>query len=138
MRHGESTWNAQGRFQGRTEHPPLTERGRDQVLAVVPDLRGLDLTHVTTSPAVRALQSADLVADALSLAVTVDDRLVEQGAGETLASVVARVRAFVADQDPTRRPLVLSHGDTIAVAHFHLTGDDLPCLLTNAAFVVTP
>lgn len=138
MRHGESTWNATGRFQGSTAHPPLTDRGRAQVESVVPQLADLGLTQVITSPAVRAHQSATLVADALDLPLTVDDRLVEQGAGETISAVVARVKRFLADRDVSEHPLVVSHGDTIVVAYFHLTGDDVPGPLGNASLVTTP
>ena len=28
VRHGQSTWNVEGRLQGQTVHPELTERGR--------------------------------------------------------------------------------------------------------------
>lgn len=138
MRHGESTWNATGRFQGHTAHPPLTDRGRAQVEAVLPDLQRLELTEVVTSPAVRAHQSATIVAEALGLPLTVDDRLVEQGAGEALAAVVTRVDDFLSGREAAARPLVVSHGDTIAVAWFRLTGDDLPGPLGNAGLVSIP
>ena len=32
LRHGETVWNRQGRFQGRKDSP-LTEKGRQQALA---------------------------------------------------------------------------------------------------------
>ncbi|RYJ05726.1 MAG: hypothetical protein EON52_10050 [Actinomycetales bacterium] len=118
MRHGESTWNATGRFQGHTAHPPLTDRGREQVEAVLPDLRRLELTEVVTSPAVRAHQSATIVAEALGLPLTVDD--------------------FLSGREAAARPLVVSHGDTIAVAWHRLTGDDLPGPLGNAGIVSIP
>lgn len=138
MRHGESTWNVSGRFQGHTAHPPLTDRGRQQVRDAVAELTALAPTHVVASPAVRARESAEIVADALGLEITSDDRVVEQGATETLADVLARLESFLADVDPTSRPLVVSHGDTIAIAHARLTGRDVPGPLRNASIVTTP
>lgn len=137
MRHGESTWNVAGRMQGHTAHPPLTDRGRAQVEAAVDELRTLHIDRVVSSPAVRAQQSAEIVATALDLPWTVDDRLIEMGLDEGPAHVVARLERLLADVGEGT-VLMVSHGDTIPIAHHLLTGEDLPGPLGNATIVTTP
>lgn len=86
VRHGESTWNANGRTQGQIAHPWLTARGVEQAraaaAAVAGDLgsdRGVDL--VRTSDLVRARQTADEVSRLLGGRVEEDSRLREQSYG---------------------------------------------------------
>ncbi|MEH3033193.1 MAG: histidine phosphatase family protein [Aeromicrobium erythreum] len=138
LRHGESTWNAAGRMQGRTEHPPLTERGREQVRAVVAELAAERPTRVLTSPAVRARESAEIVATELGLVVVEDDRLLELGLGEDPADVLERIGALAAEIGPDETVVAVSHGDTIALAHRLLTGQSLVAAVPNAGVLRTP
>lgn len=135
MRHGESTWNVAGLEQGHTAHPPLTERGRRQVLAAAEELAAADVTAVVCSPLVRARQSADLVAARLGLPVLEDARLVERGRDESLEDVVLRLDAFLGS-GPADGSLVVTHGDVIAYVVAALTGTD-PTLPANAEVRVT-
>ena len=121
MRHGESTWNAAGRLQGRTAHPPLTDLGREQVAEAARGLEGRGVTVVVTSPAVRAHQSAAIVAEHLGLALRVEPLLVERGHGESLADVEGRVRRVI-DADLPDGALLVTHGDVVAIAVGLLTG----------------
>ncbi|WP_286928919.1 MULTISPECIES: histidine phosphatase family protein [Aeromicrobium] len=123
MRHGESTWNAEGRLQHRNPTPPLTELGRSQARQAAEELRGTTVDVVLSSPALRARQTASVVADVLRLDVVVDDRLVEMDHAETVAQVRQRVLSLVGEHPGEL--LAVSHGDTIAVAVELLTGD--PC-----------
>ncbi len=137
MRHGESEWNVSGRLQGHAAHPALTDRGRAQVEAAVDELRPLGISRVLSSPLVRAQQSAEIVARALELPWSVDDRLIEMGLDEDPTHVVARLEPLLAeDRDGT--VLMVSHGDTIPIAHHLLTGENLPGPLGNATVVTTP
>lgn len=136
MRHGESTWNAAGRMQYQNPHPPLTERGRDQVTTTAAVLDGL-VGSVVTSPAARAAESAEIVAEVLSLPLTEDPRLVELGRGETLDGLSGRVLAVVEDvlaAAPERPVLLVTHGDVIAHAARLLADVVLP-LPANASAV---
>ncbi len=88
VRHGESTWNAEGRYQGRRD-APLSPLGIAQARALADHLA--TQTHdrpraIVSSPLQRAFDTARAVADALGLEVTTDDRLVEiaHGAWEGL------------------------------------------------------
>ena len=62
IRHGESQWNVEHRFQGNTPHAPgLTEKGRQDILALKKKLPAVD--HIYTSPATRTRESAALFAN---------------------------------------------------------------------------
>jgi broad specificity phosphatase PhoE len=60
-RHAESDWNAENRFQGHADRP-LTERGREQAVALADQLAGKPLDAIFSSPLRRALETAELVA----------------------------------------------------------------------------
>lgn len=76
LRHGATDWNRQGRFQGRTDNP-LNDDGNAQAHAAAEKLRQVALGHVVSSPLVRALRTAEIVAGAASRTVTVDHGLIE-------------------------------------------------------------
>jgi broad specificity phosphatase PhoE len=66
VRHGQSTWNAEGRWQGWSD-PPLSELGRAQAEDAVDDLRHLEVTGVASSDLVRARETAAVIAAGLDL-----------------------------------------------------------------------
>jgi probable phosphoglycerate mutase len=83
VRHGQSTWNALGRWQG-TENPPLSDLGVAQGKAAGRALAGLghDVDAVWTSDLQRAARTAELLAIGLGLgAVTKVAELRERFAG---------------------------------------------------------
>jgi probable phosphoglycerate mutase len=57
VRHGESTWNAEGRLQGQAD-PPLSELGRREAAALAPLLGGFATERVLTSDLRRARETA--------------------------------------------------------------------------------
>jgi probable phosphoglycerate mutase len=59
VRHGETKWNAAGRFCGRSD-PPLTERGRSQARELRPALRNREFDSCLSSPSVRSVETARL------------------------------------------------------------------------------
>jgi len=76
LRHGATDWNREGRFQGRTDNP-LNETGIAQAHAAAERLRAMSLGHVVSSPLVRALRTAEIIAAASSRSVTIDHGLIE-------------------------------------------------------------
>ena len=80
VRHGESTWNAEGRWQGWAD-PPLSDGGRKQVLAAVAELAASRPEAVICSDLERARETARIVAEALILTVEVDAALRERDVG---------------------------------------------------------
>ncbi len=66
VRHGQSTWNALGRWQGQAD-PPLSPLGEEQAAEAAEQLRDTGVTGVVTSDLVRARRTGQIVADALGL-----------------------------------------------------------------------
>jgi len=80
LRHGETTWNDGGRFQGHRDSP-LTERGIAQVRGLARRLAGLELAALYSSDLGRAVRTAGFIADAAGLEVRQDARLRERCLG---------------------------------------------------------
>jgi broad specificity phosphatase PhoE len=77
MRHGETTWNREGRVMGRTP-VELDADGRAQVQASVPFARLLQPELIITSPLARARQSAEIIAAGIgNIPVAEDPQLSE-------------------------------------------------------------
>jgi probable phosphoglycerate mutase len=80
VRHGQSEWNAAGRWQGQQD-PPLTDLGRRQARAVARSIGAVD--GVFASDLQRAAETAAIIATELGvLPVVVDPDLRERHAGE--------------------------------------------------------
>ncbi len=79
VRHGESIWNVQRRWQGQAD-VPLSPVGDQQARAVATRLPDGYL-RIVTSDLVRAARTAELLAEPRALPVTVDPRLRERHAG---------------------------------------------------------
>jgi 2,3-bisphosphoglycerate-dependent phosphoglycerate mutase len=59
VRHGETDWNRESRFQGHAD-PPLNETGRAQARALASALRSERFTAVYTSPLRRARETGEI------------------------------------------------------------------------------
>ncbi|MGH2625947.1 MAG: histidine phosphatase family protein [Anaerolineales bacterium] len=83
VRHGETDWNIQGRFQGQSD-PPLNERGLAQARTLALELAGEEVAAVYTSDLQRARQTAEILAEALGAPLRADLRLreIHQGVWE--------------------------------------------------------
>lgn len=80
VRHGQSEWNAVGRWQGWAD-PPLSELGRQQSRLAGKSLDGIDVA--VSSDLRRAIDTAALMVEPLGLAqATVEPRLRERDVGE--------------------------------------------------------
>lgn len=81
VRHGETAWNAEGRFQGKTD-TPLSLRGEQQAENTALALRHQKIDAIYTSPLSRAMSTARKIAAFHDLPFIVDDRLTEIDFGE--------------------------------------------------------
>ena len=79
VRHGQSEWNALGRWQGQAD-PPLSDLGRAQAAMAVDRARGVE--SMVTSDLERARETAQIIATALGLDLRVDAGLRERDVGE--------------------------------------------------------
>lgn len=81
IRHGITDWNNERRAQGQSD-VPLNTSGRAQATALANRLRGEDWDLIYASDLSRAKETAEIVAKALELTVTLDPRLREMNCGE--------------------------------------------------------
>ena len=127
VRHGQSTWNLERRVQGQQDEPELTELGRQQAAGAAAGLVGAArIALLLSSDLTRAVQTAEIIGEALRLTPVVTPLLREQslgsleglttrqasdrlagvdltdpdrtyGGGESRNDVLARVRHLLAD-----------------------------------------
>jgi broad specificity phosphatase PhoE len=149
VRHGQSVWNAEGRWQGQAD-PPLSETGEQQAVAAARSLGMLDAIYA--SDLVRAHHTAELVAAQLGADVAVEPRLRERHAGDWQGHTRAEIDdGWPGYLESGRRPdgyepdesvldralaalsaiaeahdgdvLVITHGGVVRTVERHLGGD---------------
>jgi broad specificity phosphatase PhoE len=90
-RHGQTSYNAERRFQGWRDIP-LDDMGRVQAQALAQALRGRSFARLLASDLVRARETAEAISQAVNVPVEVDRRLRECGFGEWQGLALAEVR----------------------------------------------
>jgi len=161
VRHGESEFNAAGRFAGRTDSP-LTTRGRQQAEAVAGVLASVQFDRIVSSPLSRCRDTALIIARRHQLPVDLEPDLVEIDVGEktgtpfdevrglpewnddsfiawprgeTLDQVLSRAHRVItriAEESAGERVLVVGHGGVTRILMSHFLGL-LPRLDRSAA-----
>jgi probable phosphoglycerate mutase len=96
-RHGESTWNRLGRYQGRRD-ADLSPLGRVQSFALAGALQGVHIARIVASPLQRCVLTALPLAEAIGVAIETDPRLIEIAHG----TWEGRYRDEIAANDPER------------------------------------
>lgn len=104
VRHGETDWNREGRYQGHAD-PPLNAAGRAQARRLAGALAGLELAAIYSSDRQRALATAAPLAAGRGLPVEPDPRWREldfgawegQRAADLMAADPAAWQAWHAD-----------------------------------------
>ncbi|MBD8043380.1 histidine phosphatase family protein [Arthrobacter sp. Sa2BUA2] len=162
VRHGETDWNRQRRLQGRTDNP-LNGVGRAQARRAGRLLAAEPWDVVVSSPLLRAVQTAQIVADAAGLqpagtlpglierdygsaeglhlnGLTEPQLTAALGIGEPEDAVTERgISALrsVAAQYPGQRIIAVAHGSLIRLTLSALTGRPYPRVL-NGEVVEVP
>jgi broad specificity phosphatase PhoE len=90
LRHGATDWNRQGRFQGLTDNP-LNEDGVAQARAAAERLRHVPFDHVVSSPLVRAVATAEIIAASRGKSVAIDSGIIECDFGSLEGARIAEV-----------------------------------------------
>jgi broad specificity phosphatase PhoE len=78
VRHGETDWNRDGRWQGQSD-TPLNDLGRRQARELAEQLDGVDVVY--SSDLARARETAEILAERPGLEIRLDPRLRERGFG---------------------------------------------------------
>ncbi len=81
VRHGETTWNVEGRYQGQID-TPLSEKGLEQGRRAANALKDVHIDACVSSPLSRAFQTCSFAAEMHGLPVVTDERLLEIAHGE--------------------------------------------------------
>jgi len=80
VRHGETDWNKENRFQGHSD-PPLNATGRQQAHELAAELQGEPVAVAYTSPLRRAHQTAEIVSRRLGIDLRTSASLMEVDVG---------------------------------------------------------
>ncbi len=141
-RHGQSTWNADGRWQGRAD-PPLSGLGARQAedaAAVLQDADGPagTIDCIWASPLQRAHRTAEIIGAGLDLPVSVDPRLVEVDAGEWTGLTRVEIEAeWPGYLEEHRRPPGFEPRDRLAGRALEAIGDIARAAPGASVLVVT-
>lgn len=155
VRHGQSTWNAEQRWQGQAD-PPLSPLGERQARAAGAAVQHVAVTRIVASDLVRARRTAELLAPP-GAAVSVEPALRERHAGDwtgltraeiderypgwvddhrsppgfeadepLLERVLPVVEALLADPDTPGATLAITHGGVIRTIERHFGAPSTP------------
>jgi probable phosphoglycerate mutase len=81
VRHGETDWNRDLRFQGHADRP-LNETGREQARAIAEELAREKIDAIYTSDLERARETAELIAERAGVPFVLEPQLREIDVGE--------------------------------------------------------
>ncbi|HUK95572.1 MAG TPA: histidine phosphatase family protein [Gaiellaceae bacterium] len=130
VRHGETDWNRDERFQGQAD-PPLNQTGRSQAVDLSVLLAADPLSAVYTSPLQRAFETAEIIAAAHGLEPSTVEALREMYDG----SWEGLTRAEVEERFPHEYARWLEHrrGPGDGESYDGLCGRVVPAILEIAA-----
>lgn len=119
-RHGETTWNKQGRMQGQLDSP-LTERGIGQAESLSKVVDKFDIASIVSSSLGRARQTSEIVSARTGLPVETDERIQEIDFGEFAGRSEAQLRTeceeFWAERKQNKWEYEWPDGESYADAH---------------------
>jgi probable phosphoglycerate mutase len=108
-RHGETPWNAEGRYQGQTDIP-LSSLGETQATALGLRLKDLQIDRAVASPLARARRTAELaLGEARASMLTTDPDLLEIAHGDWEGLLASEIN----DKDPVRLRAWREEPDTV-------------------------
>jgi alpha-ribazole phosphatase/probable phosphoglycerate mutase len=114
VRHGQTDWNLEGRFQGQSDLP-LNQIGRAEARSLAGQLRDQSFMAIFTSDLMRAKETAEIIGEEMGLQVTQEPRLREINQGEWEGQFV---------EDIIARNAKLWDQRTIDPANFHPPGGE--------------
>jgi len=106
VRHGETPWNREGRYQGRTD-TPLSEDGERQARALGARLAGLPIQIAISSPLTRTRRTAQGVLGDRGVTLETDEALIEISHGQWEGQLASDIEISHAEMFGTWR----SHPD---------------------------
>jgi broad specificity phosphatase PhoE len=151
VRHGETDWNRDGRYQGHAD-PPLNEVGREQARELARKLGAHEFDVVYTSDLRRASETAEIIVRGREVPLLPEPGLREIDVGswsgltraeieqrfpgadrhdgeapEAMRERVVRTVTAIAEREAGKRVLIVSHGGALrALLHHALNDDSVP------------
>lgn len=158
MRHGQTDWNVEHRLMGQKDIP-LNVLGKEQARKAIQQVQDLHIKTIYTSPLIRALETAEIIATALNIELIILENLKEvdfgiyEGekieanfldswilgninpiSGESFLDVHKRIQPIVRKiQKQSAQNLIIAHG-IIFLAISKLLGNDI-VLLKNTEII---
>lgn len=116
IRHGETNWNAEGRWQGQVD-VPINSTGHQQARATAAALELRPISAVYSSDLTRAQESAGYLAEKFNLPVQTDLRLreIHQGDWQGMKTSEIQTKYLLKFQDRAKKPLEIAApgGETV-------------------------
>lgn len=109
IRHGETDWNIEGRWQGQID-VPLNAIGMKQADEIAQSMLGKKIGAIYSSDLMRARQTAEVIGKALGLKVNLDHRLREIHQGDWQGLLISEIQQRYHDEFTKRKK------DPLAVA----------------------
>jgi len=145
-RHGQTAYNAEGRFQGQ-QAIPLDDVGRAQAADLAERAAPYAFRALWCSPLLRARETADVVGARIGLEPVEDVRLMETDAGEwtdlSFAEVIARAPDHFAAFANAEASFAFPGGESfaeqevrVAAALDHVETGELPALVVCHGMVI--
>jgi broad specificity phosphatase PhoE len=91
LRHGETVYNREGRFQGRI-NVPLNSAGVAQAESAASVLAGRHFSRIVSSPAQRVLQTVQPLTQTDAVPLHIEDHLMEFFVGSFEGKLIAEIR----------------------------------------------
>ncbi len=108
IRHGQTEWNAEGRWQGQID-VPLSASGYAQAQALAGHLADMGLCAVYASDLARAAETGRLIAEAAGASLTRDPRLRELHLGIFQGLTYSEIRERYPDDEEQMKLNYLDH-----------------------------
>lgn len=125
VRHGETLWNSEGRYQGHLDSP-LTAKGLAQSQSLARRLAGVPFSALYSSDLGRARQTAEIIGEATGHSTQLESRLREQHLGvfQGLTKLELRARLPLEFDDYRRGDPdhVVPQGESARQRHQIITG----------------
>src|SRR5512136_235874 len=97
IRHGQTDWNVEGRWQGQAD-PPLNDRGREQARFVAEYQSQFGFAALHSSDLRRAMETAQVIGAEMRLPVIPQPRLREINLGKWQGMLAADIEAQYPDE----------------------------------------
>ena len=99
VRHGETNYNVEGRYEGRID-TPLNENGIMQARKLKEVFKDIKFDVVITSPLIRTIQTANEITDTEKIT---DERIIERSNGELEGKLKSEITEGIDFNDPNEK-----------------------------------